>query len=469
MIYSSWHTNVLRVIVLGIFLWSVIGFVLDLAGSANCSFSLVHLIGLIAASFAICNDVYGFVSQFHSRFALIKFKDRNDSELPSLIRKLKAIDLDATGFEVFRFSDQTGFVDFISYSPKLNVQLSDGLEILCRVMRPHPVRRVICQTLDESLVLLALKQKANAFRNFTNDRKIAIVKTDIDKVTGMAGAALHIMISKSGYYASYLRNEFHRDFAFDGVDQSNQVGGGSDWSPFETVTVNGDRKVVLADFDCPRNSYHIGVNVLGVTSDGYVCLWRQRNGNRSVGRVAPTGSGSMDWDDMKGMKIDVFNDAVIYGAERELREESFSKAVRKRLKALSSAGICLESHIIGLYRWGSLGGLPGFILVTAIPLKYGDITQTGRDAFGGDAECNLDTCNLDLNISPDMILDGRECNDINVWRELCVNTVTGFRNGHLNELSVPLFACLKVFEETLASSDNLANWLYGFLENRLSV
>lgn len=462
-IYSSWYVNVLRVTVLSIFLWSAIGLVIDLASPASGGFNLVHLIGILAAIFATGRDVYGFASQFHSRFVLTKFKDRTDSALPTFIQKLEGIGQDATGFEVLRFYDRAGFVDFVSYSKKLNLKLSNGLKILSTVTSPHAVRRVIRQTLDESLVLLALKQKANAFRNFTNDQKIAIVEADISKVDGAADDVLHIKISKTGYYASYLRNEFHRDFAFDGVDQSNQVGDGADWSPFDTVTVNGTRKVILADFDCQRNSYHIGVNTLGVTSDGYICLWRQRNGNRSVGRIAPTGSGSMDWDDMKCMKADVFNDAVIYGAERELREESFSKAVSKRLNALSSAGVCLESHIIGLYRWGSLGGLPGFILVTAIPLKYGDITRMGRDAFGGDAECNLDTRNLDLNISPDMLLHGQKCKDVNVWRKLCVNTVTGFRNGHLNELSVPLFACLNVFEETLASSNNLANWLYGFL------
>lgn len=464
MIYSKWNVNVLRVIVLGIFFWSVIGFVRDLVCSTADGFSLVHLIGLFASVFAIVKDIYGFVRQFHSSSELKRFKDRSDTKLLPFIQRLMSIDQDMTGFEVFKFKDHVGFVDFISYSKALNLQLSNGMEILSETTNSYVAWNEINQDLDESLKILALKQKANSFRRFTDDKKIAIVKTNINKANGMAEPVLHIKVAKTLYYASYLRNDFHRDFAYDGVDESNQMGDGVNWSPFVTVTGNGGKKVVLADFDYEKNSYHIGVNTLAVTLDGYVCLWKQKNGERSVGRVAPTGSGSMDWSDMKCMRDNVFNDAVIYGAERELREESFSKTVRKQLMNLSKAGLCLKSSIIGLYRWGSLGGLPGFILITLVPLKYSDITQAGKEAFGGGAECNLDTHNLDLNISPYIILNGQADKSKDNWRKSCSCTVARFRNGHMNELSVPLFACLKVLEETLETSDKLVDWLYGFLE-----
>lgn len=457
-LYSKWYENAFRLFVFAVFVWSVFGLARDMICSADGYLSLYYAVGIIFALFAIIKDVYSFVSQFHSKYRLITFGNRNDSNWPSFFQQLQSIDYDMIGFEVLKFKDQTGFIDFISYSRELNRQLSDGMTIRCELITPPAAWGIINQKINEGLVFLALKQKANAFRRFTNDTKIAIVGSNIRN--GVVDSELRFNISKTCYYASYLRNEFHRDFVYDGVDQAVQLGGSEDWCPF--VSVSG--REVLADFDHQRNSYHIGVNTLGVTVDGYVCLWRQGNGNRSVGRVAPTGSGSMDWSDIKYKHGNIFNDAIIHGAERELREESFSRDIKRRLVELEKTGHSLKSSIIGLYRWGSLGGLPGFILVTLIPLKYSDITQLGRVAFGGDAECHLDTTNLDLNIGPGVICCGGRVKDRDSWRKLCANILSDFRASHLNQLSVPLFASLKVLEETLVLSDNFANKLYNFLE-----
>ena len=233
-LYSKWHENVFRIFVFGVFSWSAFGVARDVICTADGYHSLYYAAGIILALFAIIKDVYSFVRQFHSKYKLVTFGQRNDSNRSSFLQQLQSIDYDMIGFKVFKFKDQTGFIDFISYSRELNRQLSNGMIIRCELVSHPAAWGVINQKINEGLVFLALKQKANAFRRFTNDTKIAIVGSNIRN--GVVDSELRFNISKTCYYASYLRNEFHRDFVYDGVDQAVQLGGTEDWSPFASVS-----------------------------------------------------------------------------------------------------------------------------------------------------------------------------------------------------------------------------------------
>ena len=108
----------------------------------------------------------------------------------------------------------------------------------------------------------------------------------------------------------------------------------------------------------------IGVSTLAVTADRYLVIWQQ-NMNASpvsAGKLAPSGSGSADWDDMQSAPDKVFPAVIIRGMERELREES-------RLKKAEIRG----TRVIGYFRWMEKGAKPEFTGVTSLCCGVGDI------------------------------------------------------------------------------------------------
>lgn len=449
--YSKRQEATLRCIVFGVFVWSLIGLCADATGLAR--HGVAFAVGLLVSGFSILKDIIGFSAQFKSRCALIRFKDRMRNEQLDIVKRWEGMKCDASGFSIYKIVDGNGaFVDFYSCSKDINLRLANGLEIQCRVVNSRETAfwKKINANLDEALLFLALKQRANRYENFRNETKIAIV-SPLALLEGNS-KTLEICVAKTCYYASYLTNEFYRDCAYDGVDISNRLKGSDNWDPYEKSNLS------LPPFDA-ADSFHAGVNTLGITLDGHVCLWRQKQGNYSRGLVAPTGSGSMDWSDMAHMRGAEFDDAVKFGAERELREESFSRETQQKLVA---CGKKLESRIIGLFRWGSRGGLPGFVLTTLIPLRYRDIVLRGRNAFGEGAECMLDTARLDLDISPATIL-GDGLVEAIAWRKKAIDAIAAFQKTHSDELSVPLYACFDFLQAALDLSPAFATWLFKFV------
>jgi hypothetical protein len=70
-------------------------------------------------------------------------------------------------------------------------------------------------------------------------------------------------------------------------------------------------------------SNQLGCSTLAISDDGHLLIVLQSKFNfQSVGLLAPSGSGSMDWSDIKssGCEDDLLS-LVSFGAQRELREE----------------------------------------------------------------------------------------------------------------------------------------------------
>ncbi|TLX45313.1 hypothetical protein C1E24_19735 [Pseudoalteromonas phenolica] len=83
-------------------------------------------------------------------------------------------------------------------------------------------------------------------------------------------------------------------------------------------------KMLLEHFSQNENiSFsHIGVSILAKTSDDYLVVLRQGTDQlQSSGLIAPSGSGSVDWNDIENSKSDNLIDLLKHAMCRELSEE----------------------------------------------------------------------------------------------------------------------------------------------------
>ena len=275
--------------------------------------------------------------------------------------------------------------DFSVESIEIDKYLKNGGSISFQIFprRRSNLWRRINKHLAECVLKLSMKQAACGHKGFFNEGKVAMISplamrfNDDLQNKDSAEKSLCISVVKTDYYTSYLTNEAYRDPVVDEL-HSGSMQIDEEWVPFDS---DGDNWI-LKDLE-DWNSMHVGVNTLGITKDNILCLWTQINGQHSQGLIAPTGSGSMDWKDLKLLirkngwrrgRGD-FLEVIKYAAERELKEESFDKDGLEKLKQQKAD---MHTKIIGFYRWGKRGGLPGFICITSMPVNYRDMGITER-------------------------------------------------------------------------------------------
>jgi hypothetical protein len=117
-------------------------------------------------------------------------------------------------------------------------------------------------------------------------------------------------------------------------------------------------------------SNHIGGNTLAFTNSGRLILWRQgKRAQRSVGLLAPTGSGSLNFEDYSRLENKNLGNLVITGMERELLEECHPSGSN----IISSKDFIIVTKVIGFYRWIGKAGLPGFLGVTKLAVEIQDM------------------------------------------------------------------------------------------------
>ena len=462
-LYSDWISNFVRCLCCLLFLWAVWCLCADVGGWVGSCGGVLPILGLLVSFLALLKDIREFAVQFHSREDMDCFNVRDPSAKQELIGMWAKSTKDKTGFTVHCLERGGEFMDFVSYSDDLNRRFVDGFQLPFTVT---PFRRTNCweqihSGLSEALKVLALKLK-NSRRHdqdFSNESKVVLVSEFRRVLDGAKRGQpeARIGIAKSCYYASYLTNESYRDFCYDGMNKGHRLHYRGDWTPAGA----GD-STCLPDFTAPK-SFHVGVNTLGITSDGWFCLWIQDKGQRSTNLIAPSGSGSMDWSDVRHARGRSFNSVVIHAAERELQEESFDKETRNRLRETQTP---LASRITGMYRWGSLGGLPGFALVTLIPLNHDEIHLPPKRGHGGNGEVVMDSEKNHLDVLPDVILDGDAAGDFGQWRPKCIETVNQFRKMNESSLSVPLDVCFSFFVDALGTNEEFGRWIHSFLARK---
>ncbi len=121
----------------------------------------------------------------------------------------------------------------------------------------------------------------------------------------------------------------------------------------------------LCDSPCAN---HVGVSTIGVTQDGHV-LWNVQPGRsaQSANRIAPAGSGSADYSDLR--EGDGLLDFLTRSIERELREE-----------CRIAPHIPVRTKIVGYARLLHRGGKPEFFGFSEIGCGKTELAASASEA-----------------------------------------------------------------------------------------
>lgn len=206
------------------------------------------------------------------------------------------------------------------------------------------------------------RKRALRGAHFRNERKIGLA-TDLLLEPLLPTTA---DVFRTDYHSSFLTNELATlDVYEEGAEGNERIWAGHEHFPWRSFS---DGTICMQPFTRGGFSNHLGGNTLGITDDGRLVLWLQSgNAERSHNRWAPTGSGSLDWEDLDagGSLLR----SVANGAERELREES----------CLEEKEIPMRTKVIGFFRWCSRGGLPGFCCVTRVGCRSAALSPNSRE------------------------------------------------------------------------------------------
>lgn len=191
------------------------------------------------------------------------------------------------------------------------------------------------QNLQEAMMSVVAARRSQGQRIF--DAPKPRLATDFDVLSNT------VKIESTTYFAGLVSNELVGSSL---VDESGQVLARG----FDVCATDG----VLDDLEDSRASNAIGIQTLAVTRDGFL-LVTLTGAAASVGKGswAPSGCGSMDWEDIRhGRRL---RDLVVTAAERELVEECGVPE-----------GASFTSRLIGYGRAVARGGKPEFFAVTYI-------------------------------------------------------------------------------------------------------
>lgn len=191
-------------------------------------------------------------------------------------------------------------------------------------------------------------------RVLSNDKKIALL-ADPDIAMNKENAM--VPIARTDYFTTFITNRASGQKLVRKKRVITQLF--SDFSFLFPIAASGERWQ-FASLNQSNLSNHIGSSTLAFTNDGYVLLPLQaRRSQKSEGKYAPTGSGSLDWADRKAAKHSQdLLDIIRFGAERELQEEQTLKRIDKKAQ--------MQTMVIGYFRWLNYGGQPEFLCITKI-------------------------------------------------------------------------------------------------------
>lgn len=354
------------------------------------------------------------------------------------------------GFRVDAPRGLNDTIESIVYSPVLNKWLQEGMRIVVSVRGEGRLVDFVRKRLRWFTELLACRQHVVQRRRFVNEDKVSIC-TPFADWSYEEGKLCRFEVMRSCYYVSYLLNEMHRDDVYTVVRAEPDRLARDELEPYYQ---DDEGHWHLPDFDEGR-SLHVGVNTIAITKDGYLCLWMQQEGadGESDNMAAPTGSGSMDWADLRQVsasrlqEID-FRSAIIGAAERELLEESIGKrSERNAIRKL------LQTRIIGYYRLCARGGIPGFLCITKIPMCYDAfLAKKGKDRKPCEEVARDDRIRLKIEFSSE-------------WEKRLIAAISDVleHNGFADKnvmISLPLRACFIGLRDAL-QNNQFCDWMQG--------
>ncbi|MBE6055221.1 MAG: hypothetical protein E7212_15230 [Clostridium sartagoforme] len=173
---------------------------------------------------------------------------------------------------------------------------------------------------------------------------------------------------KGTYYDTYLTNIISGKELRSNED-NKLISSAEDFMP----VVKKQDGYYLKDITASIMNNEIGISTLAITSDNYLIIWTQnRIAQSSAGLLVPTGSGSCDWDDIRGNS---FTDTIIYAMNRELWEENGGKLLSKSPEEIG------ETKILGTFRWINKGGKSEFVGLSKVNKDLISFAQDKKEVF----------------------------------------------------------------------------------------
>ena len=463
--YSTWGNRLKMDFMMIVFFVSFMAFLLEIwkiisngLDVRNVAGSLIALIVAGASFCSLGKDVWSCLFAFRQdKRELERYGEKRDRDADSEIGD-KLMSVSPSKFETTMEAVRMEYPsrhDFVYYYPKVTQMLLDNCKLLGVQYeeRDTALWKRINEYLDDALKAVELRKRWVKRRRFFNEDKI-MLRYNPELKDGV----IKLFYARTCYYASYLTTEYYRDVE---RDKDGNLFGHLHWKPF-VEGVKGEW--ALPEFD-GANSLHLGVNTLAVTSDGYVLIWEQCASNaKSGGLASPSGSGSMDFEDIEeSCSCDAetgccdFLKVICCAAQRELEEEMFKRplhtdclvALRERVMAYSHKipilkglvkeySMKMETKAIGLFRWGSYGGLPGFVCVTKL---------------------NAPRSELKLDLSEGYKVDGLNRLQIKYGKDDDAKKIGEFIDLHTEGLSIPLHVALTMLKQLIATREDFYAWL----------
>lgn len=215
-----------------------------------------------------------------------------------------------------------------------------------------------------------------------------------------------------------------------------------------------DGAVKLLPFSRTRMSNQIGASTLAFTRDGYLVFVQQTATNaQSGGTLAPSGSGSLDLEDMERAADGNLLAVVRHGAARELVEECGLQGV-----LTPEAVARTELHVFAFARMLHRGGKPEFFCVARLPYTADEVhaampTRHENKFTQHSESASAQQIDMTKDIRTEIV---RVCSHFS-------QAATGRIDAQALKLSYPLHHALDLLAEALATPSPRAQALTDFL------
>lgn len=162
-----------------------------------------------------------------------------------------------------------------------------------------------------------------------------------------------ILIQQAGYFDGQCSNEL----VFKKIKSNDSLN-----PPFLGEQLLIDKESYLYDLDFSPCANYIGASTMVITSDNYIIIGKQGDlAKANAGRYAPSGSGSVNYKDIKNSRD--FNSLLINAMEREFSEENNYILGRDSIKTV----------LIGYCRLIERGGKPDFFGVSRLKASKNEL------------------------------------------------------------------------------------------------
>lgn len=285
---------------------------------------------------------------------------RAEVQLKDVLPSEEEVDAGFRSLPVVSEVDGKVLTEFVFHSNSLDKFLWSAEKIQTREtgLKPTRVRKFITKNRSALLKMLAYKYRTSLSKHgLFNENKLCLsrviypkefVNSNINKSQGQ------IEIHRGTYFDSLLTNEAcTQKLKYRGSDGVVE----EDFTRFFPKVSRGSN-AHLVDIAHNAMNDHIGVSTLGFTLDRHLVVWEQhRYLEQSPNLLAPTGSGSCDWDDLDR---EDFMKTLCTAMERELCEESGLGIDPEQIE---------KTRVLGFFRWIRRGGKPEFVGVTRLNVR----------------------------------------------------------------------------------------------------